>query len=110
MLVQIFGAIDLIAAGLLYFGEIPGPEFIIGACIMLLFLKGIISMCPVPIYLPGLLMSATDAVAVLLLYFGTTQIPSAKTFVIVILLVKSLPSLISALFLVIGFLGSKKEE
>lgn len=109
MLVQIFGAIDLIAAALLYSGKFPAPGFIVSACILVLVLKGIISIYPVPLFLPGVLMSAADVTAAALLYFGTTPLPVLKTAVIFVLLVKSIPSIISALFLVAGFVGSRRK-
>ena len=109
MIVQIFGAIDLIAAVLLYFGKIPGPGFIVSACILLLFLKGAMSMHPFPFYLPGFVMNLTDVVAAPLLYFGTTPMPEIKIVVIAVLLIKSIPSLVSGIFLLSGFLGSLRK-
>lgn len=109
MIVQFFGAIDLIAATLLYFGRIRGPAVIIGACIAVLLIKGIVSLYPIPLYIPGSLMNITDIIAALLLYFGETPLPELKIAAIFVLLVKSVPPLISGLFLVAGFLGSGKQ-
>ncbi len=109
MIVQIFGLVDLAAAVLLYFGNIPGPGFLVGACIVLLLIKGIMSLYPVPFYLPGFLMNLTDITVVILLYFGTTPLPQLKTVVLFVLLAKSLPSIISMLFLAVGILSSKKD-
>lgn len=108
MLVQIFGSIDLIAAGLLYFGKIPGPSFLVSACILILLVKGAISIFPIPFYLPGILMNLADVFALFLLYFGATPMPGLKAFVIAVLFVKSIPALIQSLFLVLGFLSSRK--
>lgn len=107
MIVQLFGAIDLIAAGLLYFGKISGPEFLVSACMILLVLKGAMSLCPFPFYLPGFLMNLTDVVAAPLLYLGTTPFPELKAAVIAVLLIKSIPSFVSGLFLLSSFLGRK---
>lgn len=109
MIVQIFGAIDIIAAALLYFGKIPGPSFLAGACIILLLLKGAMSLFPFPFYLPGFLMNLTDVVAAPLLYFGTTPVPEIKSVVILVLLIKSIPSLVSGIFLLSGFIGSMRK-
>lgn len=108
MIVQIFGIMDLIAAGFLYFGKIPGPSFIVGACILLLIIKGIMSIYPVPFYLPGVLMNLTDAASVILLYFGTTPFPGLKSTVIAVLLIKSLPSLVSSAFILIGWASKNR--
>jgi len=108
MIVQIFGAIDLIAAGLLYFGKISGPAFLVSACIILLLIKGIMSLFPIPFYLPGFVMNLTDVATVFLLYFGATPAPTLKTAVIVVLLVKALPSLISSAFLLFGWISKRK--
>ena len=105
MIVQIFGAIDLIAAALLYFGKISGPQFLVSACIFLLLIEGIVSIFPIPFYLPGFLMNLTDAAAVILLYFGKTPMPELKIFVIAVLLIKSLPSIISSAFLIMGWIS-----
>ncbi len=107
MIIQIFGIIDLIAAGLLYFGKISGPQFLVSACILVLLIKGIMSVFPVPFYLPGFLMNLADAVSVILLYFGTTPFPELKAFVIIVLLVKSLPALVSSAFLLLGWVSKK---
>ncbi|MBU4245750.1 MAG: hypothetical protein ABIF85_00160 [Nanoarchaeota archaeon] len=107
MIVQIFGATDLVAAGLLYFGKISGPQFLVSACIILLILKGAMSLFPFPFYLPGFLMNITDITTVILLYFGATPIPELKAFIIVVLLVKALPSLISSAFLLLGWITKK---
>lgn len=107
MLVQIFGIIDFIAAGLLYFGKISGPSFLISACIILLLVKGAMSLYPIPFYLPGFLMNLTDIATALFLYFSTTPMPELKTFVVVVLLVKSLPAIISSAFLLIGWISKR---
>jgi|GEM_PF-1625479 len=107
MIVQLFGAIDLIAAGFLYFGKISGPQFLVSACMILLVLKGAMSLHPFPFYLPGILMNLTDVATVILLYFGTTPIPGLKAVIIAVLLIKALPSLISSAFLLIGWVSKK---
>jgi len=108
MLVQIFGLIDLISAGLLYFGKISGPQFLVSACMVLLVLKGMMSLYPFPFYLPGFLMNLVDVTAVILLFFGTAPFPELKAFVIVVLLIKSLPALISSSFLLLGWISKRK--
>lgn len=110
MIVQIFGAIDLIAAALLYFGKIPGPAFFVGTCILVLLIKGIISIFPIPFYLPGILMNLADIATVIFLYFGETPFDGIKTVVMAVLLIKSIPSVISSLFLVAGFMGSRRSK
>ncbi len=109
MIVQLFGAIDLIAAMLLYFGNFPAPDFIVRACIIILVIKGAMSMYPFPFYLPGFLMNLTDIVAAPLLYFGTTPFPELKIVVMAVLLVKAVPSLVSALFMIANFVGSRRK-
>ncbi len=99
---------DLIAAALLYLGKISGPDFLVSACMILLVLKGAMSLCPFPFYLPGFLMNLTDIATVLLLYFGATPMPAIKTAVIVVLLIKALPSLVQSIFLVIGWLSARR--
>lgn len=107
MLVQIFGAIDLVAAALLYFGKIPGLPFFVSACIILLVLKGVMSLYPFPFYLPGFLMNLTDVMSVILLYFGATPMPALKTAVIAVLLIKSIPALVQSIVLLLGWVSKR---
>ena len=44
MIMPFFGIIDLIAAGLIYINDIPGPSLLINLVILTLVIKGVMSL------------------------------------------------------------------
>lgn len=107
MLVIALGAIDFFAALLLIIGGagIPGPDIFKGIIIALLLIKAFISVVPVPIFLPNLLMCATDFLAALLIFFGGAAIPFPDGFemgLIILLLLKGTLAILSSTAEIIG--------
>ncbi len=93
MLEKIYGFVDFVAAAVLLFGGVPAPDILLYVCAFALGLKGFVSFVPVPVYMPGIMMCGTDIVASVLISFSVAD-AMVKTPLVIILLFKSLPSLI----------------
>ncbi|MFH1432248.1 MAG: hypothetical protein ABIG84_03445 [archaeon] len=103
MIHKIFGVIDIFVAALLYFGDVPGPSFLVNAIIFLLLAKGAVSLVYMPfLFIPGIVMSLTDVFAVLLLYFAAVPLASIKGILMVIILIKALPALLMDIAKILG--------
>ncbi len=95
MIEKVFGVIDVFAALLIYFGDIPGPKLFVNAIVLLLLVKGAISFVYFPfLFIPGIVMGIVDVFAVLLLFFGAVPFASIKGILMIIILVKALPRLL----------------
>ena len=99
MLQKIFGLIDISVACLLFFGSTQFPDLLVNIIIVLLFVKGIISIFPIPfLYMPCMLMDIVDILSVILVVFGDIFLPlTFKIILVIIMLAKSLPSVIMML-------------
>ncbi len=96
MLEKIFGTVDIITAGLLFFVDSPFP-FIANACMLLLLVKGLISIFPIPfLYIPCLVMSFVDILSAILIAFSALPL-GIKAIIIPIMLIKSVPSILTSL-------------
>jgi len=103
MIEKIFGVVDFLAALLIYFGDVPGPQLFVNAIVFLLVAKGAISFVYFPfLYIPGIVMSLVDVFAVLLLYFGAVPLASIKGVLMIIILVKALPALMMDIAKILG--------
>ncbi|MCK5333618.1 MAG: hypothetical protein KAJ24_03830 [Candidatus Aenigmarchaeota archaeon] len=104
MIFNIFGIADLLAAIILFLGDFPGPSWLVKICIIVLALKGLMSMFPLPMIFPfASPLGMIDIVASLLLFFGNAPVPNILiTAVAIVLAVKGVVSVLPELFKFIG--------
>lgn len=104
MIFNIFGVVDVLAAAMLYFGDIPGPSVLVKICMAVLLIKGLMSFFPLPKIFPfASPLGLTDIISALLLFFGTAPVPALlKSIVIIVLLVKGVLSTLPELFKFLG--------
>lgn len=96
MIFNFFGIADILAALLLYLGDMPGPSWLVKICMWVLILKGLMSLFPLPQVFPfASPLGLVDIISAIILYFGAVPgpIPNVlKTAVIIILAVKGVLS------------------
>ncbi len=104
MIFNIFGIADLVAAIILFLGDFPGPSWIVKICIIVLALKGLMSLFPLPMIFPfASPLGLVDIVGSLLLFFGSAPVPNILINVVAIVLaVKGVISVLPELFKFIG--------
>ncbi len=100
MIQKIFGLFDILVSVLLFTNNVQIFGFLTDIIIFLLFVKGLISIFPIPfLYMPCIIMDIVDIVSVFLVAFGDVLLPlTFKIILIIIMLAKSLPSVIMIVF------------